>query len=66
MRAICLLEANFNYFDKTSFAHWMMASTQDKGQIPAECYAKKVSNCVNVVIIKIMYCDKSRTHHHPM
>ncbi len=44
----------------------MMASAQDKGQIPAECFAKKGSNCVNAVITKIMYCDESRTNHHPM
>ncbi len=66
MKAICLLEADFNYFNKTIFARWMMASTQDKGQIPAECYAKKGSNCVNVFITKIMYCDESRTHHNLM
>jgi hypothetical protein len=66
MRAICLLEADFNYFNKTIFARRMMASAQDKGQIPAECFAKKGSNCVNAVITKIMYCDESRTHHHPM
>jgi hypothetical protein len=44
----------------------MMASAQDKGKIPAECFAKKGSNCVNAVITKIMYCDELRTHHHPM
>jgi hypothetical protein len=66
MRAICLLEADFNYFNKTIFARRMTAPAKDKGQIPAECYAKKGSNCVNAVITKIMYCDESRTHHHPM
>ncbi len=44
----------------------MMTSTQDRGQIPAEWFAKKGSNCINVVITKIMYCNESRTHHHPM
>jgi hypothetical protein len=66
IRVICLLEADFNYFNKTIFAHRMMASTQDRGQIPAECFAKMGSNCVNAVIIKIMYCNESQTHHHPM
>jgi hypothetical protein len=66
MRAICLLEAKFNYCNKTIFACWMMASAQDRGQIPAECFAKKGSNCINAVITKIMYCNESRTHHHPM
>jgi hypothetical protein len=66
MRAICLLEADSNYFNKTIFARWMMALAQDKGQIPAEYYAKKGSNCISAVITKIMYCNESRTHHHPM
>jgi hypothetical protein len=59
MRAICLLEADFNYFNKTIFTHWMMVSTQDRGQIPTECFAKKGSNRINAIIIKIMYCHES-------
>jgi hypothetical protein len=66
MRAICLLEANFNYFNKTIFTRRMMASAQDRGQIPTECFSKKGSNCVNGVITNIMYCNESQTHHHPM
>ncbi len=58
MRAICLLEADFNYFNKTIFTRWMIASAQDRGQIPTECFAKKGSNCVNAVITKIMYCNE--------
>ena len=59
MRAICLLEANFNYFNKTIFARRMMASAQDRGQTPTECFAKKGSNRINAIIIKIMYCHES-------
>ena len=65
MRAICLLEADFNFFNKTVYARRMMRSSQDKGQIPMECFARKGSNCVQAVMTKVMFCDKSRTHHHP-
>jgi hypothetical protein len=30
-----------------------------------ECFAKKGSNCINAVMTKIMFCNESRTHHHP-
>ncbi len=65
MHAICLLKADFNWLNKIIYARRMMNSTLDKNLIPLECFAKKGSNCVNVVMTKIMYCDKSRTHHHP-
>jgi hypothetical protein len=32
MRAICLLEADFNYFNKTIFARWMTASAKIKAK----------------------------------
>ncbi len=66
MHAICLLKADFNWLNKIIYAHRMMNSVLDKNLIPLECFAKKGSNCINTVMTKIMYCDKSRTHHHPM
>jgi hypothetical protein len=44
----------------------MMNSALDENLIPLECFAKKGSNCVNAVMTKIMYCNESRMHHHPM
>ncbi len=44
----------------------MRDSALDENLIPLECFAKKGSNCVNAVMTKIMYCEESRTHHHPM
>jgi hypothetical protein len=44
MHAICLLEANFNYYNKTIFACQTLASAQEKDQIPIECFVKKGSN----------------------
>ena len=43
----------------------MLASAQEKDQISIECFAKKGSICINVVMTKVMFCDESRTHHHP-
>jgi hypothetical protein len=64
IRAILLLESNFNYFNKTIFTCWMLASAREKEQIPIESFAKKRSNCINAVMTKIMFCDELRTHHH--
>jgi hypothetical protein len=65
MGAIVLLEGDFNYYNKTIFAQQMMTSVQDRGQIPLECFAKKVSNCVYAIMTKIVMCDMLRIHHHP-
>jgi hypothetical protein len=61
MRAICLLEADFNWLNKLIYARRMMNSALDENLIPLECFAKKGNNYVNTVMTKIMYCDKSRT-----
>jgi hypothetical protein len=66
VHAIVLLKGDFNYYNKTIFAHRMMSSVQDRGQIPLKCFAKKGSNCVNAVMAKVMMCDELRIHHHPM
>ena len=66
MRAICLFEADFNWLNQLIYARRMMNSALGKNLIPLECFAKKGSNCVNAVMTKIMYCNESRTHHHPM
>jgi hypothetical protein len=66
MQAIVLLEGNFNCCMKLIFACRMMILAQDKGQIPIKCFAKKGSSCVIAIMTKIMMCDESRTHHHPM
>ncbi len=60
MRAIILLEGDFNYYMKLIFAWRMVISAQDMGRIPIKCFAKKGSNCVNAVITKIMVCDESK------
>jgi hypothetical protein len=67
MQGIVLVEADYNYYMKEILARRMLRSAQEnKNQIPVECFAKKGSNCINAVMTKIMFCDESRTHHHPI
>jgi hypothetical protein len=43
VRAICLLEADFNWWNKLIFARRMMQQAILDGRIPQECFAKKHS-----------------------
>ena len=65
MRGIVLVEGDFNYYMKEVLARRMLRSAQERNQVPIECFAKKGSNCINAVMTKNMFCDESRTHHHP-
>jgi hypothetical protein len=65
MRGIVLVEGDFNYYMKEVLARRMFKSAQERDQVPVECFAKKGSNCISAVMTKIMFCDESRTHHHP-
>jgi hypothetical protein len=64
LRAICLLEADFNLINKTIFAKQMLGSALANNLIPGECFSKKGSNCINAVMTKVFICDESRIHHH--
>ncbi len=59
LRAICLLEADFNWWNKLIFAKRMMQQAVEEGRIPQECYAKKHSHCNYVVLTKLFFCDSS-------
>ena len=65
MRGIVLVEGDFNYYMKEVLARRMLKSAQERDQVPVECFAKKGSNCISAVMTKIIFCDESRTHHHP-
>ena len=64
LRAICLLEADFNWMNKMIFAKRMIGMALDKKLIPGECFSKRGSNCISAVMTKIFICDESRIHHH--
>jgi hypothetical protein len=42
LRAICLLEADFNWINKIIFARQMIGSALKKKLIPGKCFSKKV------------------------
>jgi hypothetical protein len=65
LRAICLLEANFNWWNKLIFAKRMMHQAIRDGSIPQECFGKKNSHCNNAVLTKQFFCDSFRSLHHP-
>jgi hypothetical protein len=65
LRAICLLEADFNWWNKFIFAKRMMQQAIQDGRIPQECFAKKHSHCNHAVLTKQFFCNSSRSLHHP-
>ena len=62
--AICLLEADFNWWNKLIFAKQMMHQAIKSGSIPQECFAKKNSHCNHATLTKQFFCDSSRCLHH--
>ncbi len=64
LRAICLLEADFNWINKIISAQRMIGTALKQNLIPDECLSKKGSNCINAGRTKIFICNKSRIHHH--
>ncbi len=63
--AICLIEADFNWWSKLVFVKQMMQQAIKVGSIPQECYAKKHSHCNYAVLTKQFFCDSSHSLHHP-
>jgi len=66
LRAICLLEADFNWWNKLIFAKRMMSSAGTRGFVPGESFAKTGSSCEKAVLTKIFIVDESRVRHYPM
>ena len=64
LRAICLLEADFNWWNKLVFAKRMMHQAIKSRSIPQECFAKKGSHCNYATLTKQFFCDSSRCLHH--
>ncbi len=59
LHAICLLEADFNWWNKLIFAKRMMQQAVQEGGIPQECLAKKNSHCNHAVLTQLFFCDSS-------
>ena len=54
LRAICLLEADFNWWNKLIFAKRLMQQAIQEGSIPQECFTKKHSHCNHAVLTKVI------------
>ena len=65
LRAICLLEADFNWWNKLVFARRMMKLAKEKGVIPEESFAKQGSHVNNALMAKTFFADISKVLHWP-
>ncbi len=63
MRAICLLEADYNWFNKYVFAKQMMDRAFSEGIVPAEQFAKRGSQAAHGVLASGLFCDIAQALH---
>jgi hypothetical protein len=63
LRAICLLEADFNWWLKVIFAKRMMQQMKDAGAIPLEQGAVKGKNTTNNSLLKQLFFDQANILH---
>jgi hypothetical protein len=63
LRAICLLEADFNWLNKLMFAHRLEQYCRKHNIIPAEQFAKSKSSCKEATLVKNFVCDTARIMH---
>jgi hypothetical protein len=63
MRAICLLEADYNWLNKFVFTKQMMDRAFKEEIIPAEQFAKRGSQATEGVLTSGLFCDIARALH---
>ena len=63
MRAICLLEADYNWLNKLVFAKRMMSRAREEGIVPLEQFAKKGCQAVEGVLATGFFCGIARALH---
>jgi len=63
LRALLLIEADFNFGNKILFGHWMMLQTQDSQAIPAECFGS-VKGCwaIHISLSGCLLADIAQQH----
>ena len=66
LRAICLLEADFNWLNKLIFAHRLEQHCRKHGLVPAEQFAKSRTTCEEASLVKNLICDNSRILHNSL
>ena len=65
LRAICLFEADFSWWNNLVFSKRMMKNAADKDLILHEIFSKKGSHAVNAIMCKTFFCDISNVLHWP-
>ena len=63
MRAICLLEADYNWPNKLIYAKWMMDRAYDAGIVPAEQFARRGVQAAEGVLTTTLFSDIVRVMH---
>ena len=63
MRAICLLEADYNWLNKFVFAKRMMGRAFREDIAPVEQFAKRSSQAAHGVVASGLFCDFARALH---
>ena len=66
LRAILLMEADFNMHNKFVFANRMMEVAREHNLIPEEQFAEKQSDCQDGVFMKKLVTDISRQQKKPI
>ena len=57
MRAICLMEADFNWLNKLVISKRMMDQAYDSGNVPLEQFARIGTQAAHGVLCKVLFCD---------
>ena len=65
LRAICLFEADFNWWNKLIFARRMIHNAGQNSMIPDELFAKPNSKCTEATMSKTFLGNISKVQHHP-
>jgi hypothetical protein len=60
LRAILLLEADYNFGTKLIFAKRMISSLENKNQVPQEQFARKSHEAIEVALNRRLVSDISR------
>ena len=63
MRAICLLEANYNWLNKYVLAKRMMDRAFQEDIVPVEQFAKRGSQAAHGVVASGLFCDIAQALH---
>jgi hypothetical protein len=63
MRDICLLEADFNWLNKLTFAKRMMDQAYNTGVVSVEQFARRGTQVSSGVLCKVHFCDMIHALH---